>query len=84
MNETILYSSALVVGLSSAILVWQIMVQTDRTTKVLCTDVLSIQCLALAILLGFSGLGYVALQFGFALALLGFISTVVLSHLIKP
>jgi len=83
MNESIIQLSAIIVFLSMVLLLWKILNTRSQAVKVLCIDVLSIQCLGLTILLALYGLGNVALQFGFALALLGFISTIILSNLIK-
>lgn len=83
MHPLLLQVCAFVLLLSMILLFYKIISTTEKTTKVLCLDIISIQCLSLSIILGMYGLGIVALQFGFAVALLGFISSIILSHLIR-
>ncbi len=52
--------------------------------KVIVIDILSFQVLGLCILLAFHDDNPVPLQFGLLVAMLGFLSTIVLSRLIHP
>ena len=84
MNPIVLIIISTIIFVAMTLLIWKMISTQHKGTKVLCADILSIQCLGLAILLAIYGMGDIALQFGLALALLGFISTIILSNLIKP
>ncbi|MCU0796774.1 MAG: monovalent cation/H+ antiporter complex subunit F [Akkermansiaceae bacterium] len=51
--------------------------------RVLCVDLLTFQLLGLSVVLAFHDQKPLALQFAFMLALLGFVSTLILSRLIR-
>lgn len=74
---TILTALAVVLGLLRLLFA---RVDADR---VIAVDVLTFQLLGLSVLLAFHDRSALALQFAFALSLLGFLSTVVLSRLIR-
>ena len=83
MNTSILFFVSLVVFAAILLLITKIFLTKSKGIKVLCADILSIQCLGLSILLAIYGMGSIALQFGLALALLGFVSTIILSNVIR-
>jgi len=56
----------------------------NSADKVIVIDILSFQILGLCILLAFHDDNPVPLQFGLLLAMLGFLSTIVLSRFINP
>ncbi len=61
------------------------MIKTENTAnKVIVIDILSFQALGLCMLLAFHDDSPVPLQFGLLLAMLGFLSTVVLARFIQP
>ncbi|MFM2243770.1 MAG: hypothetical protein RLZ97_2626 [Verrucomicrobiota bacterium] len=51
--------------------------------RVICVDLLTFQLLGLAVVLAFHNDRPLALQFAFMLSLLGFVSTLILSRLIR-
>jgi len=57
---------------------------TSPADKVIVVDIAAFQLLGLTILLAIHDQNQMPLQFAFMLALLGFISTLILSRLIKP
>ena len=71
----------IIVSLLLALL--KILFAKERADKVIAIDVVSVQLLALTFLLAQYDNNTLPLQFGLVLALLGFLSTVILSHLIR-
>lgn len=76
--------ATLILGL--AVLITLITPAKARTNadKVIVIDILSFQVLGLCILLAFHDQNPLSLQFGLLVAMLGFLSTIVLSRFIQP
>lgn len=74
---TILVAAAMLLALIKLI------VSKSTSEKVVVIDVVSIQLLALTFLLAIHDKNTLPLQFGLVLSLLGFVSTVIISHLIR-
>lgn len=55
----------------------------EDADRVLCVDLLTFQLLGLSVVLAFHDQKPLALQFAFMLSLLGFVSTLILSRLIR-
>jgi multisubunit Na+/H+ antiporter MnhF subunit len=55
----------------------------EDADRVICVDLLTFQLLGLAVVLAFHNGRPLALQFAFMLSLLGFVSTLILSRLIR-
>lgn len=71
------------VALAMLLALIKLIVSKSTSEKVVVIDVVSIQFLALTFLLAIHDENTLPLQFGVVLALLGFVSTVIISHLIR-
>lgn len=71
------------VALAMLLALIKLIVSKSTSEKVVVIDVVSIQFLALTFLLAIHDHNTLPLQFGVVLALLGFVSTVLISHLIR-
>ena len=61
----------------------RILTSRDEADKVIAIDVLAFELIALSIILAFHDNNSLPLQFAFAISLLGFISTLILSRIFK-
>jgi multisubunit Na+/H+ antiporter MnhF subunit len=79
-----LETSTFLLAVATAITLGQLVVSRDDADRVICVDLLTFQLLGLTVLLAFLDERPLALQFAFMLSLLGFVSTLILSRLIRP
>lgn len=75
--------STILLALATAITLGQLVVSRDDADRVICVDLLTFQLLGLTVLLAFHDQRPLALQFAFMISLLGFVSTLILSRLIR-
>ena len=78
-----LTTATLIVGLSILGVLIRFLTAGRDSDRVIAVDLLAFQLLAMSILLAFHDQRPLALQFAFAISLLGFFSTLVLSRLIR-
>lgn len=78
-----LITATLLVSLAMLLALVKLAVAKTTSEKVVVIDVVSIQLLALTFLLSIHDGNSLPLQFGIVLALLGFVSTVIIAHLIR-
>jgi multisubunit Na+/H+ antiporter MnhF subunit len=76
--------ATVILGLSIALTLGRLIRSKSDADRVISVDVLTFQLLGLAIVLAFHDGRPLALDFAFVMALLGFISTLILSRLIRP
>ena len=82
-----LTAATIILGLSVLITLGTLTTSTfvnDHANKIIVIDILTFQILGLCILLAFHNDDPLPLQFGFLLAMLGFLSTIVLARFIDP
>ena len=76
--------ATILLGLAVLVTLFTPTVAKGDADKVIVIDILSFQVLGLCILLAFHDKNPLPLQFGLLVAMLGFLSTIVLSRFIKP
>lgn len=76
--------STFLLALALALTLGRLLIAADDADRVICVDLLTFQLLGLAVILTFHDQKPLALQFAFVLSLLGFVSTLILSRLIRP
>lgn len=72
-----------ILGLSIVLGMIRLIISRNDADRVIAVDVLGFQLLGMSLLLSFHDQRPLALQFAFALSLLGFFSTLILSRLIR-
>lgn len=75
--------ASIVLILSVVLTLLRILTAHSEVDKVIAIDVLSFELIALSVILAFHDQNSLPLQFAFAVSLLGFISTLILSRLFK-
>ncbi|MCH7226007.1 monovalent cation/H+ antiporter complex subunit F [Haloferula sp. A504] len=75
--------STFLLALAIALTLGRLITCRDDADRVICVDLLTFQLLGLAVMLAFHDQRPLALQFAFVLSLLGFVSTLILSRLIR-
>jgi multisubunit Na+/H+ antiporter MnhF subunit len=76
--------STFLLALAIALTLGRLLATRDDADRVISVDLLTFQLLGLAVVLAFHDQRPLALQFAFVLSLLGFVSTLILSRLIRP
>jgi multicomponent Na+:H+ antiporter subunit F len=79
----ILTLATTILGLAVGLCLLRVLSAKSDADRVVAIDVLSFQLLGLSVLLAFHDGRPLALQFAFALSILGFLSTLILSRLIR-
>lgn len=79
-----LSTATIIIALALLISLARLLFSPKPEDKVIVIDIASFQLLGLTILLALHDRNSMALQFAFVLALLGFLSTLILSRFIKP
>jgi len=76
--------ATIILGLAVLLSIVTLIKARTDADKVIVIDILSFQVLGLCVLLAFHDNNPLPLQFGLLVAMLGFLSTIVLSRFIKP
>lgn len=79
-----LTAATIILGISVLLTLISPFLTGKNADKVISIDILSFQVLGLCILIAFHDESPLTLQFGLLVAMLGFLSTLVLSRFIKP
>lgn len=75
--------ATVILGISILLVLIRFLTASADSDRVIAVDLLAFQLLGMSILLAFHDQRPIALQFAFAISLLGFFSTLVLSRLIR-